>query len=117
MGLISLPPGTTVRGNSDNALERNTMTETTLYEVFVRAHHAAGHQHVGSLRAAGDAEALLHARDLYTRRGEGESLWVVRADAIVASEPAERAALFQPAASKTYRRPTAFPLHRGVKNM
>ncbi|MDD9810432.1 MAG: 1,2-phenylacetyl-CoA epoxidase subunit B [Gammaproteobacteria bacterium] len=93
------------------------MSAFRLYEVFVRAHHAAGHQHVGSVRAAGDEEALLHARDLYTRRGEGESLWVVRADAVVASEPGARAALFAPAASKTYRHPTAFPLHRGVKNM
>lgn len=93
------------------------MDETRLYEVFVRAHHAAGHQHVGSVRAAGPEAALLHARDVYTRRGEGESLWVVAADAVVASEPAQRAALFAPAANKTYRHPTAFPLHDGVKNM
>ncbi|MDD9874570.1 MAG: 1,2-phenylacetyl-CoA epoxidase subunit B [Gammaproteobacteria bacterium] len=93
------------------------MNDTVLYEVFVRSHHAAGHQHVGSLRATGPEEALLHARDLYTRRNEGESLWVVRADAITASEPGQRHSLFKPAAGKGYRHPTAFPLHPGVKNM
>lgn len=93
------------------------MSDTVLYEVFVRSHHAAGHQHVGSLRAAGPEQALLHARDLYTRRNEGESVWVVRADAITASEPHRRDSLFEPAAGKTYRHPSAFPLHPGVKNM
>jgi len=93
------------------------MTQPTLYEVFIRSHHATGHQHVGSVRAGDAEEALLHARDLYTRRGEGVSVWVARADAITASEPGARAALFQSAADKTYRHPTAFPLHHGVKNM
>lgn len=93
------------------------MNETVLYEVFIRAHHATGHQHVGSVRAGGDEEALLHARDLYTRRGEGASVWVVRADAIAASEPGARDALFAPGADKAYRHPAAFPLHDGVKNM
>jgi len=93
------------------------MKEPALYEVFIRAHHAAGHQHVGSVRAGDAEEALLHARDLYTRRGEGVSVWVARADAITASEPGAREALFRPAAGKTYRHPAAFPLPDGVDNM
>ena len=49
-----------------------------LYEVFVRGKRGLNHVHVGSLHAA-DAEMALHnARDLYTRRNEGVSIWVVR---------------------------------------
>ena len=35
------------------------------------------HVHVGSLHAADPQMALHHARDLYTRRNEGVSIWVV----------------------------------------
>lgn len=90
---------------------------TALYEVFVRDTHASGHQHVGSLRAANDEEALLNARDLYTRRNEGCSLWVVRTAAILASDPAEQAALFESAKDKNYRHPTFYSIPEGVKNL
>ncbi len=36
------------------------------------------HRHVGSLHAADDQMALENARDAYTRRSEGCSIWVVR---------------------------------------
>lgn len=49
--------------------------------------------------------ALQAARDTYTRRGEGLSIWVVPSAAITASDPADRAMLFEPAA----RRSTATP--------
>ena len=90
------------------------MTDTVLYEVFVRASGSGGHQHVGSLRAANDREALLNARDLYTRRSEGVSVWVVRSEAIIASHPDE--SLFE-ATSKPYRHPTFYPVPEGVKNL
>ena len=61
--------------------------EWPLYEVFVRAKRGLNHVHVGSLRAADHEMALHHARDLYTRRNEGGSIWVVRSDDIVASGP------------------------------
>ncbi|GAA3091900.1 hypothetical protein GCM10020001_003880 [Nonomuraea salmonea] len=61
--------------------------EWPLYEVFVRGKRGLNHVHVGSLHAPDDQMALRHARDVYTRRNEGVSIWVVRADAITASSP------------------------------
>ena len=52
--------------------------EWPLYEVFVRGKRGLNHVHVGSLHAADDEMALRHARDVYTRRNEGVSIWVVR---------------------------------------
>ena len=50
-----------------------------LYEVFVRSKQGLSHRHVGSLHAADDQMALENARDAYTRRSEGCSIWVVKA--------------------------------------
>ncbi len=58
-----------------------------LYEVFVRARGGLDHKHVGSLHAADARMAIDHARDLYTRRQEGVSIWVVPSKAITASDP------------------------------
>ena len=56
---------------------------------------------------APDADmALRNARDLYTRREEGVSIWVVPAADITASSPQEKDAFFDPAADKIYRHPT-----------
>ena len=52
--------------------------EWPLYEVFVRGKRGLNHVHVGSLHAADDEMALRHARDVYTRRNEGVSIWVVQ---------------------------------------
>jgi len=62
--------------------------EWPLWEVFVRARRGLSHGHVGSLHAPDAAMALRNARDLYTRRQEGVSIWVVPAEAISASSPA-----------------------------
>ena len=48
-----------------------------LWEVFVRAKGGLAHRHVGSVHAPDAELALAHARDTYTRRLEGVSLWVV----------------------------------------
>ena len=53
-----------------------------LWEVFVRANRGLSHVHVGSLHAPDADMAVRNARDLYTRRNEGVSIWVVPADAI-----------------------------------
>src|SRR6204780_3582805 len=58
-----------------------------LYEVFVRARGGLDHKHVGSLHAADARMAIDHARDLYTRRQEGISIWVVPSKDITASDP------------------------------
>ena len=74
-----------------------------LYEVFVRSKQGLSHRHVGSLHAADDRMALENARDAYTRRSEGCSIWVVKASEIVASQPEENGEFFDPAESKVYR--------------
>jgi ring-1,2-phenylacetyl-CoA epoxidase subunit PaaB len=87
----------------------------TLFEVFVRARRGLSHNHVGSLHAA-DAEMALHnARDVYTRRQEGVSIWVIPSTYITASSPDEKDAFFEPAADKIYRHPTFYDVPGGVQ--
>lgn len=88
-----------------------------LWEVFIRARNGLAHRHVGSVHAADAELALQAARDVYTRRGEGLSIWVVPSAAIVASDPSEREAFFEPAASKIYRHPTFYEVPEGVDNI
>ena len=61
--------------------------------------------------------ALQAARDVYTRRGEGLSIWVVPSAAIVASDPADQDMLFEPTASKIYRHPTFYHVPEEVGNI
>lgn len=88
-----------------------------LYEVFIRSRAGLSHRHAGSLHAADAQMALDHARDVYTRRNEGVSIWVVPSNAIAASDPAEAASFFDPAADKIYRHPTFYNIPDGVENL
>jgi len=88
-----------------------------LWEVFVRARRGLSHQHVGSLHAPDAAMALRNARDVYTRRGEGVSIWVVPSSAIVASSPDEKDSFFDPALDKVYRHPTFYDVPEGAKHL
>ncbi|MDH3646857.1 MAG: 1,2-phenylacetyl-CoA epoxidase subunit B [Gammaproteobacteria bacterium] len=88
-----------------------------LFEIFIRSRSGLSHRHVGSLHAADASMALDHARDLYTRRGEGVSLWAVESRNIAASDPAESSALFEPAEDKIYRHPTFYEVPEGVENL
>lgn len=82
--------------------------EWPLWEIFIRSQHGLSHKHVGSLHAPDAEMAVNNARDVYTRRNEGVSIWVVPSDDIVASAPSERGELFEPSNSKVYRHPTFF---------
>ena len=96
------------------------MTEpaaTVLFEVFVRPRRGLAHQHVGSVHAADGEQALQRARDLYTRRGEGVSIWVMPSAQILASSPEEKDPYFAPAGDKLFRHPTFYPLPEGVRNL
>ena len=88
-----------------------------LYEVFIRAKGGLDHKHVGSVHATDATMAIEHARDVYTRRMEGVSIWVVRSGDIVASDPRESASLFDPARDKVYRHPTFYDIPDEVKNL
>ena len=91
--------------------------EWPLWEVFVRSQHGLAHKHVGSLHAPDAGMAVKNARDVYTRRNEGVSIWVVKSADITASSPGDREALFEPSKSKVYRHPTFFPMPDEVKNI
>ncbi|MCH6549059.1 MAG: 1,2-phenylacetyl-CoA epoxidase subunit B [Proteobacteria bacterium] len=71
----------------------------------------------GPQSAKDDQTAIDHARDVYTRRNEGVSIWVVKSSEIIASDPAESSALFEPAADKIYRHPTFYEIPDGVENL
>ena len=88
-----------------------------LWEVFIRSRTGLSHKHVGSLHAADQQMALQNARDLYTRRQEGVSIWVVRSDKIIASDPKESSAFFEPAEDKIYRHPTFYEIPDEVENL
>ena len=58
-----------------------------LWEVFVRCQGRAFASPCRQRPCARSELALRHARDTYTRRQEGVSLWVVPSAEIVASRP------------------------------
>jgi ring-1,2-phenylacetyl-CoA epoxidase subunit PaaB len=91
--------------------------EWPLYEVFIRARGGVDHRHVGSLHAIDAQMAVEHARDVYTRRLEGVSIWVVRSTDITASDPSEADALFEPARDKVYRHPTFYRIPDEVETL
>lgn len=95
----------------------SAMTGSPLWEVFVRPRRGLSHAHVGSLHAPDAEMALRHARDVYTRREEGVSLWVVRASDITASSPQEKDSFFDPAGDKVYRHPTFYDIPDGVEQL
>ncbi|MGH9413597.1 MAG: 1,2-phenylacetyl-CoA epoxidase subunit PaaB [Terriglobales bacterium] len=88
-----------------------------LFEIFIRSQHGVAHKHVGSLHAPDAEMALNNARDIYTRRNEGVSIWVVPSQAITASAPGDKQPLFDPAQTKVYRHPSFFPMPPEVKNI
>jgi ring-1,2-phenylacetyl-CoA epoxidase subunit PaaB len=88
-----------------------------LWEVFIRSQHGLAHKHVGSLHAPDAEMAMNNARDVYTRRNEGVSIWVVLSSSIVASSPADKEAFFEPANNKVYRHPTFYPIPDEVKHI
>lgn len=83
-----------------------------LWEVFVRAKRGLNHTHVGSLHAPDAESAIQNARDGYTRRAEGVSVWVVPSTEIVASDDAD--SMFEPFEHKPYRHPTFYEIPEEV---
>lgn len=88
-----------------------------LWEVFIRSKQGLDHKHAGSLHAADAQMAIENARDVYTRRMEGVSIWVVESKYIHASNPDEADSLYDPASDKVYRHPTFYDLPDAVQYM
>lgn len=89
-------------------------TQWPLWEVFVQANPGIPHKHAGSVHAPDKEMALTNARDLYSRRNEGTSIWVVPTTAITASNPADSEMFFDPANDKIYRHPTFYTMPEGA---
>jgi ring-1,2-phenylacetyl-CoA epoxidase subunit PaaB len=84
--------------------------EWPLWEIFVRGQHGMSHRHVGSLHAPDAEAAILNARDVYTRRNEGVSIWAVEARHVAASSPDAKGPMYEPSNDKVYRHPSFFDI-------
>jgi ring-1,2-phenylacetyl-CoA epoxidase subunit PaaB len=100
-------PGEAGGGSEPTPVSKN---DWPLWEIFIRSRQGLDHKHVGSIHAADAAMAIDNARDVYTRRMEGVSIWAVKSADIVASDPAQSESLYEPAADKIYRHPTFYEL-------
>jgi ring-1,2-phenylacetyl-CoA epoxidase subunit PaaB len=100
-----------------NIVSSTSKTDWPLWEVFIRSKQGLDHKHVGSLHAADAEMAIENARDVYTRRMEGVSIWVVESKNITASKPEEAGELYEPSESKIYRHPTFYDLPDEVNHM
>ena len=88
-----------------------------LFEIFVRSKRGLDHRHVGSLHAEDPAQAMDYARDVYLRRSEGVSLWVVRSSDITASQESDVESFLDPMDDKPNRHATHYKLPKEVDNM
>lgn len=104
-------------GGAVNNATGKTESAWPLWEVFIRSKQGLDHKHAGSLHAADAAMAIENARDVYTRRQEGVSIWVLESKYIHASNPDEAESFYDPAADKIYRHPSFYDLPDEVKHM
>jgi ring-1,2-phenylacetyl-CoA epoxidase subunit PaaB len=88
-----------------------------LWEVFIQSKPGQPFKHAGSIHAFDRDLAIENARDVYTRRNEGTSLWVVPSKEIVAIDIREASYFFESADDKIYRHPTFYEMPEGLKNM
>jgi len=100
--------------NQETKQERELMP---LWEVFIRPRTGLSHSHVGSVHASDEVMAVQAARDVYTRRSEGVSIWVVASAQITASDPDQHDENFEPAKSKIYRHPSFYDIPDDVGHM
>jgi ring-1,2-phenylacetyl-CoA epoxidase subunit PaaB len=75
------------------------------YEVFRRTGHKEPFEHCGTVTAPDSEMALLMAKECFTRRLEGEHLWVVRRSDV---HSLKDESLISLAADKSYRFPSAY---------
>ncbi|MGB7180377.1 MAG: 1,2-phenylacetyl-CoA epoxidase subunit PaaB [Burkholderiaceae bacterium] len=110
-------PTNSTQATEPSREDKAVATEWPLWEVFVRSKQGLEHKHCGSLHASDAEMALRAARDVYTRRNEGVSIWVVPSAQITASRPQDKMVDFDPTADKVYRHPTFYNLPDEVDHM
>ncbi|RYD52334.1 MAG: 1,2-phenylacetyl-CoA epoxidase subunit B [Sphingobacteriales bacterium] len=104
-------------GSAPDASQNTAAKEWPLWEVFIRSKAGLDHKHAGSLHAADAQMAVENARDVYTRRMEGVSIWVVESKYIHASAAADSESLYDPSADKVYRHPTFYTIPDEIGHM
>jgi ring-1,2-phenylacetyl-CoA epoxidase subunit PaaB len=102
---------------NNNITSNKNEKDWPLWEVFIRSKQGLDHKHAGSLHAADAQMAIENARDVYTRRNEGVSIWVVESKYIHASNPDDAESFYEPATDKIYRHPTFYDLPDELKHM
>ena len=90
-------------------------TQLKVWEVFIQKKSGLPFEHCGNVHAGDKEMALQYARDVYSRRSEGRSIWVVPSEAIVATVPEDAPSFFDPADDKAYRHPSFYKTPDGVK--
>ena len=90
-------------------------TQWPLWEVFTQRADGVPHEHAGSVHAPDAEMALQNARDVYGRRGNVVSMWVVPSNVITASPSDNAGPFFDPGAEKIYRHPQFYKIPRGIK--
>jgi len=101
--------------NTKDMSNESNDTQWPLWEVFTQPRDGKPHEHAGSVHAPDAEMALENARDVYARRNEGVSIWVVPSDQITASTPEDMGPFFDPANDKPYRHPKFYSVPRAVK--
>ena len=105
------------KATANRAAEEDGRQVWPLWEVFIRSARGLSHVHAGSLHAPDATMAVRNARDLYTRRSEGVSVWVVPSDLVTASDPDAKGAYFESAVGKDYRHASYYTASEGVKHL
>lgn len=93
---------------------QNNDTQGTIWEVFVQPSSGKPFEHVGSVHGSDSEMALQNSRDLYARRGNVVNIWIVPAEAIVATTPDDNGPFFDPSNDKVYLHPNFYKIPRGV---
>jgi len=75
------------------------------------------HGCLGTVEQHRNAAGVRNARDLYTRRAEGVSIWVVRASDITSSDPDAKGEFFESPQGKEYRHATYYKESEAVPHL
>lgn len=104
-------------GEDIQPIKSSNEKDWPLWEIFIRSKQGLDHKHAGSLHAADATMAIENARDVFTRRNEGISIWVVESKYIHASNPDEAESFYDPASDKVYRHPGFYNLPDALKHI
>ena len=91
-------------------------TQGRIFEVFHQQARGEPHVHVGSIHAADGESALMLAKEQFGRRQACVNMWVVPAEAIIATEY-EDADLFEHGTDKSYREAFGYETTKRAKEV